>query len=169
MNTKGITTSSLRSLIHIFLFRLYSYLINSFTMLTTCLRALTSERERKTKHRTRIQNFREQGPRSSVGFPARADPMGLQKCWLHQKYARAWNRTLERKACQNCSHARALITQLERTSSLQKVLGARISRSSVRFPAQADLKILENPELCSWAPIRFSTNKTCMLWLKSQI
>ena len=67
-------------------------------MLNACLRVLASERERKTKHRTIIQNIQKQGPRSSMDFPARADPRGLQKDWLGQIYARSSTLALERKA-----------------------------------------------------------------------
>ena len=95
---KKVTSNSIRSLIHIFLFRLCSYLINSFTMLNICLRVLTIERERKTNHRMHEQNFRKQGPRSSVDLPARADPWGLQKYWIWEIYARAFNPALEHKA-----------------------------------------------------------------------
>ena len=134
-------------LIHIFLFRLLSYSFNSFIMLNACLRVLRSERERKTKHRTSLQNFWNRGPRSSVDFHARADPWGLQKYWLPHFYARAWTQTLELKIT---LHGSPLEHECPRSSGHHWLLNywelafhARAALSSL----EQTCRILDFPEL----------------------
>ena len=166
---KRVTNSSIRSLIHILLIRLYSYLINSFTMLDICLRVLSSEGERKTKHRMQKQNSRK-----------------------NRVLARASTSPLERslKACKSTGCMKNAL-ELEMGARAEG-LSTKAPRSSVEYPARADTNSAKSAggtilplehlflrssghqksgfsKLSSWAPIRISTNKTCMLWLKSQI
>ena len=68
-----------------------------------------------------------------------------QECWIGENHARLGARhPLERKTQ---GHAWASITPLERTPKQCKILGARISRSSVSHPARAWVQNLEFPDL----------------------
>ena len=102
-------------------------------MLNACLRVLASERERKTKHKTIIQNFQKQGPRSSG----------------HMRSAKVLVMSFLRSSVELRRSSGSPSYIAPRSSGhhgLQKILGARNSRSSGGFPAPADIKFLGFPE-----------------------
>ena len=155
-------------LIHIFLLRLNSYSSNSFTMLNVCLRVLRSERGRKTEHIMHFQNFRKQGPCSIVDFPLErtlkaCKSAGYVEFMLERALWRSSGRPLYRLP------ARAWTSPLERTSMSGKILGARISCSSVSFPARADIKNSRFSRTHSWASTWYSKVPNAWFWLKLHI
>ena len=92
------------------------------------------------KHKTPLQIFWKRGPYSSVDLLAWADPLGLQKYWLHHFYAQAWIRMLALKVTLHSSPLERESPHSSGHQCLQNILGARILRSSGGSPARADFK-----------------------------